>query len=109
MPKKAEKKEVEEKVEAKKESVSISATFRAVDEEGDKVKLTFDSKGDSLEDALNKLEFPKGVNCLVKTTVVKGDKEVEVALAPHMARRILEGKDVFTLEKKFFARKTRTI
>lgn len=78
----------------RQERVKIVAKFKSVDEEGNKIVLPFDSEGDNIEEALNNLVFPKGVNALVNVSLSQGGKRIDRALAPHKARQTLEHKDV---------------
>ena len=90
-------------VEAPKkvERVYITAKFKAIDEEGNRMILPFDSEGSSIEDALTNMEFPKGINALVNVTLTRGDKTMTKAFAPHKARQTLEYKDVQTFKDAF--------
>lgn len=98
--------ETEEVVEvqapvSKKSPVKITAKFKTYDEEGNKMILPFDSEGATIEEALNALEFPKGVNALVNVTLAQGTKKMEKSFAPHKARATLEHKDVETFSAAF--------
>ena len=86
---------------SKSSSFTLKASFKAKDEEGNTIVCSFDSEGSDALQALKKMEFPKGINALVKLQVKKGNKELERALAPHKARKILQYKDVVEFEKTF--------
>lgn len=92
-------KEVVEK--PKKEAHSLYAWFAYIDKEGFKTKSEYKSEGDTPEEALAALDFPKGCNCLVNVTYNKGGRETSRALAPHKARQILEDKDSGELQRLF--------
>lgn len=85
----------------KKAPVKISAKFKTYDVEGNKMIVSFDSEGADIEEALNALEFPKGVNALVNVSLSQGTKKLEKAFAPHKARATLEHKDVVTFRAAF--------
>lgn len=94
-------KKEEVKKEIKAEPVKILAVLKSVDDEGYRIKTQFESEGVSAQEALNKLEWPHGVNLLVRVKVTKGNLEREVALAPHRVRQILEHKDYGLFERYF--------
>ena len=87
----------------KKANYELIARYKIVDEEGDNVKIENKSEGGSLEELLANFDYPKGLFKLVKAVVKKDGKEVcdEIALAPLVARQILENKDVAVFKKKF--------
>lgn len=100
-------KEVEVKVNESKKiesvPVKITATFITKDIDGLKTKHVYKGTGKTVVEALADVknietdeEFPK-VNLLVNTTVEKGKKVIEKALAPHKARALFCDKreDVF--------------
>ena len=82
-------------------SFQLKASFKAKDEEGNKVILSFDSEGETVKELLDSVAFPKGINALVTVRVSKGIKVLERSLAPHKARTMLEDKDVTTFENVF--------
>ena len=99
MPKKKEASA--EEVKPKKETVSLEVKFKAIDEDRNKVIMTFNSEGDSVAEALKKLDFPDGLNALVNVVVKIGAKEWKRALAPHKARLILGEKDEYEFNRLF--------
>ena len=102
-PEKGEE-EVAEKVAKEKEPAvhySLYAFFASIDEEGYKIKNEFKSEGATAKELLKNLDFPKGTNCLVNVTVQKNGHELSKALAPHKARAILNGKNVYDFEQAF--------
>ena len=87
---------------SKKEPYTLHAQFYAKDEEGAKIVVAFDSSGDTVDEVLANLDFPKGTNCGVKVTVTHRDKKVDsLLLSPEKARRILHGKDAYEFVKYF--------
>ncbi len=95
------KKVGEAEKEEKKKVYTLSATYKVKNLDGEVERLHLDSKGHSVKEMLNNLEMPKGMNRLVVVKVSNGDKEVEVALAPHRVRQILEFKDELRFEQYF--------
>ena len=89
--------------EKSKRKYQLVARYRGIDKEGDKIKIVNESEGASLQDVLDNFDYPKGMVALVKLTVKKDGNEVcpEIALAPHRARQILEGKDIVVFKKAF--------
>ena len=83
------------------ESLKLLAWFYGRDEEGNRTKIRFESEGMTLEEAVNNLEFPKGINALVNLEISRGEKVAKVALAPHDARYILQDKDWKILGESF--------
>jgi len=81
--------EVTEK-KAKHTPITLRAKYKVIDRDGTKTFPEFVSEGDTVEEVLAGLEFPKGVNALVEVTVTRGDKSLMKALAPSRARLILE-------------------
>lgn len=88
-------------VATKKEPYTLYAWFAYIDKEGFKVKSEHKSEGDTVAELLTNLEFPKGVNRLVNVTVTHNENVHDRSLAPHVARAILEHKDVLDFEKYF--------
>jgi hypothetical protein len=74
----------------KKLSIKLHAKYKVIDRDGTKTFPEFVSEGASVEEVLENLEFPKGVNALVVVTVTKGEKSFMKALGPARARLILE-------------------
>ena len=72
---------------------NLSAKFKAVDEEGNKIMSTHQSEGNSLAEALQKLEFPLRINALIKVSVKKGDQSANRSFASHKWNYIYENKD----------------
>ena len=91
----------QKKSQTPEQTLFLEASFKGVDAEGDKTTFRFQSEGKNVQEVLNNLEFPRGVNTLVRVRVKSNKKEEEVALAPHRARQILEGKDTKLFEAKF--------
>lgn len=89
------------KAEKKAEKIIILASFVARDIDGNKTVVSFNGEGKDAQEALNGIEFPKGINALVKITAKKGDKEIERAVAPHKAQKILVAKSVYDFESVF--------
>lgn len=85
----------------KKEKLSLHAWFAYVDKEGFKVKSEYRSEGETVAELLAELTFPAGCNCLVNVTYKNGEREFSRALAPHSARKVLEGKDEFEFDRLF--------
>lgn len=84
-----------------KESHKLYAWFAYIDKEGFKVKAEFKSEGETVEEALAALEFPKGVNRLTNATYTHNGNEFSRALAPHVARKLFEDKDSFEFGRLF--------
>lgn len=80
-------------------SITLSARFVAIQEDGTKVWLEYSSKEDSVKELLENVvdrdgnPYPKGINALVIVRVQKGDRDIERSIAPHKARQILENKE----------------
>ena len=99
--KEVNEKVIEPKVEPKKEPLEFLAWFKGLDEDGDKTKFKFESEGQDLEEAVNNLKFPKGINTVVNIEVKRGNKVAKAAVAPHDARSILEEKQWGRLGQSF--------
>lgn len=85
----------------KPEPYILIAKYTTFDREGYKNLNTCESKGDTLEVALNAIEFPKGLNALVNVTVKKGERSFTKALAPHTVRDVFDLKDHVLLQNCF--------
>lgn len=83
------------------ESHKLDVWYAYIDKEGFKVKAEFNSEGETVEEALAALEFPKGVNRLVNATYTHNGNEFSRALAPHVARKLFEDKDSFEFGRLF--------
>ena len=79
----------------------LKASYFVKDREGYKTLNAFESKGDTVGELIQKLDFPKGVVCLVIVTVRHGGNVCERRIAPHKARWILEDKDEVEFNKVF--------
>ena len=79
----------------------LIAKFKGKDEEGNPTIVRYDSEGETIQEALNNMVFPKGVVALVKITAQRGARKVEIAVSPTKSRQILEFKDVFEFEAHF--------
>lgn len=90
------------------EKVSIKASFKTRDTDGNKIIIHFVGMGASFQEAVDDLSsddmegpYPAGLNALVNVKVKRGDREFERALAPHRARQILEDKNVVLFNTYF--------
>lgn len=86
---------------AVEKNYSIYAWFHAKDEEGAKIKVERRSEASSLNEALELIDWPKGLNCPVQITVNDGNRDVEVRVSPTVGRLILEHKNIAQLRNRF--------
>jgi hypothetical protein len=81
---------------------SVSASFKAVDEEGVMVRVERSAKGDSYEAAATAVDFPKGINALITVRLSRDDvEEFTKAISPNKAQRIFVDKDMFEFGRAF--------
>lgn len=84
------------------QTITLKATFSAKDQDGNKVLMSYESEGKSIEELLGNIkDYPKGLVALVNVTVKKGSHEISRALAPYRARLILENKDAYEFDSVF--------
>ena len=95
----AKEKEVSEK--SKKDDYSVHLWYSFIDKDGFKVKQEFKGEGETVEEMLASVVFPKGCNRLVNVTLNHNGNEFQRALAPHTARKIFEDKDSFEFDRLF--------
>lgn len=99
--KKDEKKEEKPKATSK---IKLEARFKVVKEvDGEQVKSvdTYTSEGKDVEELLENLDFPQGVNALVTVEITNGSKTFTKAFGPYKARRMLEYKNAEDLKNAF--------
>lgn len=103
-----------EKPQIKVEKVTVTASCKTKSPDGDRIVHKYKGEGNSLTEALETLvgseedltdeyekPFPKNINILVNVSVRKGDYKFDRALAPHVAKDILENKNVALAVKLF--------
>lgn len=91
----------ETEVKSKKAGYKVEAWYGYIDKEGFKVKAEFKGEGGSIEEALESIDFPKGINRLVNVTLTHGDDTYQRAVAAHTARRLFEDKDAEEMKRLF--------
>lgn len=84
-----------------KTKISVVASFKRIDAEGNKVIETFPGFGTTVKEALEDAKLPKGVNSLVMVKASNGKKDYEIALAPHKARAIFDNADEIVFKSVF--------
>ena len=78
--------------------IYLEVRVKGVDEDGGKKTFSYKSSGDTPEEVLKNLDFPKGLVALTRIIVKRDGKENEVALSPTKAQRLLCDKDPRDLE-----------
>lgn len=75
--------------------IKITASYLVTERETNVTsRQTYEGEGKDVAKALEKLNFPSTVNCLVQTKVESDKGTIEKALAPHKARQILGMKNI---------------
>jgi hypothetical protein len=79
----------------------LEAKFRAKNADGDIEVIKINSEGTTIEAALAAFAFPAGLNSPIRLSVTGGSRDLEVMLAPHVARKILGNKSLAEFQKRF--------
>lgn len=86
----------------KKGEIKITGSFQAKEKEtGNMVVISRSGVGQNVKAALEALEWLEKLVCSVLVKVEKDDGEMEIRLAPHTSRAILEQKDSAAFKSKF--------
>lgn len=88
------------KIEIPKELVEITVKIKENDTDGNKILNSYESKGETVEEALKGFSLPT-VFGITKITVKKGLKENTVALAPYRIRAIFTDKNLEVFKQAF--------
>ena len=88
------------KEETKPEFIEITVKIKGIDEEGNHTMIPYTGKGESVQEALNNLQFPN-VHCGPIVTVTRGTRKEVVRISPYKARKILNEKNVDIFKTAF--------